>query len=556
MKRFFTLRRVIPLALVATLGVGYVVEKQDDFFEISKNLEIFGKLYKEVNTRYVDDVSPTDLMRTGIDAMLNSLDPYTVYISESEIEDFKFMNTGQYGGVGAALTKINGRYLITELYKDDPADKAGLKLGDEVLEVESEVLATTKKKEEEIKELMRGEKGSIIHLKIKRDGEAQPITVAIARDRIKVKNVPYYGMVNDEIGYISLTGFMQDAGKEVEDAVLALKKAHPAMSGVVLDVRGNPGGRLDEAVNIVNVFVPQNEKVVETRGRQESSRRIHTGHNRPVDTQIPVVVLVNSKSASASEIVAGALQDLDRAVIVGQRSFGKGLVQNVRPLSYNTQLKITTAKYYTPSGRCIQAIDYSKHNPDGSVVKVADSLKQAFKTRAGRTVFDGGGIQPDVDVKNPDLHTITKELDQAGIIFDFATRYVRHHATAPDVRKFKVDDAIYNEFVAFVRERKFNYQTRAEHQLDRLKESLKEDEYADKVSAEVSALASKLIAQKENDLRSFREEISRILRLEIIRRYHYEQGGIEAAFQDDPYMLEAIKVLNDTGRYNTVLARK
>lgn len=552
MKRLRFLLLMIPVFIV---GAGYVASNTDDYFEIAKNLDIFGRLYKEVNTRYVDEVNPTKLMQTGIDAMLSSLDPYTVFISESEIEDFKFMNTGQYGGVGASLDKQAGRFVITEIYKDAPAEKAGLRVGDEVLEIESEVLATTRRSDDEIKEFLRGEKGTLLHMKVRRPGEDKPLTFAITRDRIRVPNVPFYGMVNDEVGYIALTGFTQDAGKEVEDALLALKRNSPNLSGVILDLRGNPGGRLDEAVNVSNVFLPIGEKIVETRGKLESSRKVHIARNRPIDTEIPLVVLVNGKSASASEIVAGAIQDLDRGVILGQRSFGKGLVQNIRPLSYNTQMKITTAKYYTPSGRCIQAIDYSHHNSDGTAGRIPDSLRKSFTTRGGRTVFDGGGIFPDIEVSKQEVPVIVTELEKSNLIFDYATQFARKMAKIEEPRTYTLSPKVYAEFVQYAREQGFSYETRAERQLTKLHDNLADDNYLAELSDELDALSSQLRAKKANDFQTYQEPISRMLRMEISRRYYYKEGELMSSFLDDPNILEGVKVLNDTKRYNVMLAR-
>lgn len=546
------LRLFLLLIPVFVIGAGYVANQTDDYFEIAKNLDIFGRLYKEVNTRYVDEVDPTKLMQTGIDAMLSSLDPYTVFISESEIEDFKFMNTGQYGGIGANLDRQGKNFVITEIYKDAPAEKAGLKVGDVVLEIEGEVLATTKRTDDEIKEFMRGEKGTQLRLKILRPGQTEPQVLAITRDRIRVPNVPFYGMVNEEIGYIALTGFTQDAGKEVEEALLSLKR-NSNLSGVILDLRGNPGGRLDEAVNVANVFLPLGEKIVETRGKLESSRKVHIARNRPIDTEIPLVVLVNGKSASASEIVAGAIQDLDRGVVVGQRSFGKGLVQNIRPLSYQTQMKITTAKYYTPSGRCIQAIDYSHHSGDAS--RIPDSLRKQFTTRSGRTVFDGGGIYPDIEVSKMEVPVVVSELEKSNLIFDFATRFAHKVNNIDDPRKFTLTPKVYAEFTQFAREQGFAYETRAERQLSKLHDNLADDNYLPELADELDVLATQLRAKKANDFQTYQEPIARMLRMEIARRYFYKEGELISSFLDDPNVVESIKVLNDSKRYNIMLAR-
>ncbi|MCB0844758.1 MAG: S41 family peptidase, partial [Bacteroidetes bacterium] len=395
---------VLSLVIMVSFSVGFITHVPDNYFEISKNLDIFGKLYREINSLYVDDTDPSELMRTGIDAMLNSLDPYTNYIGEEEIEDFRFMSTGKYGGIGALIGKRKGNIVVLEPYDGYPAQKAGLKAGDQILQIEDTKIGSDKEVSD-VRDLLRGEEGTPVKLTIQRLGEEEPMILSLERDQVKVDNVPYSGMVNDHIGYIALTGFTQDAGKEVKKALEKLKKEHSSLSGLILDLRGNPGGRLDEAINVANVFITQKEKIVETRGRQEESRRALYANRPATDDMTPLAVLVNSRSASASEIVAGSIQDLDRGIVVGNRSFGKGLVQNIRPLSYNSQLKVTTAKYYTPSGRCIQAINYADRNEDGSVARIPDSLKNSFTTRNGRTVYDGGGIEPDFDVKKDKLST-------------------------------------------------------------------------------------------------------------------------------------------------------
>ncbi|MEO1588279.1 MAG: S41 family peptidase, partial [Bacteroidota bacterium] len=379
----------------------------------------------------MEETDPEELMRTGIDAMLKSLDPYTSYISEDELDDYRFMSTGQYGGIGALVGKREGKFFVIEAYKDYPADKAGLKAGDEILQIDQQAVDGDNMEVADLRKMLRGDKATHVKLLVNRKGSNNAQTFKILRDRIHVKNVPYFGMVNEEVGYIALSGFTKDASREVQYAIQVLKEATPDLSGLILDLRGNPGGRLDEAVKVANVFVPQKEIIVETRGRLEDSRRVHFAQRIPVDTKIPLAVLVNKRSASASEIVAGAIQDLDRGVIVGQQSFGKGLVQNIRPLSYNTQLKVTTAKYYTPSGRCIQALDYGQKDSKGRAIRVADSARRAFETSNGRTVYDGGGIAPDIPVELPVNYTIVQELQDQGLIFDFATQFVVSHTQIP-----------------------------------------------------------------------------------------------------------------------------
>lgn len=550
-------RKILIAALVVLLSFsfGAITQRNDNYFEISKNLDIFGSLYREVNTLYVDGVDPTKMMRQGIDAMLGSLDPYTNYISEGEIEDYRFMSTGQYGGIGATVGKRDGKIIVLEPYQDYPADKSGLIAGDELLKVDEEQIAGTEKSVREVRDLLRGQKGTQVRLTVKRNGKADPIVVALERDRIKIDNVPYYGMATDDIGYISLTGFTQDAGLEVQTALQTLKKDH-TLKGVILDLRGNPGGRLDEAVNVSNVFIAQGSKIVETRGKDPENVRSYFAKRPSTDTQIPLAVLVNSRSASASEIVSGSIQDLDRGVIVGSRSFGKGLVQNIRPLKYNTQLKVTTAKYYTPSGRCIQAIDYTHRKEDGSVGKVADSLKSAFYTRNGRVVYDGGGVEPDIDVDKEKLQTVTRELESKGLIFDFATQYVAGREKIADARTFTIDDKTYSEFEAFVKSKNFSYKTLAEKRMETLQEALEKEAYNEDLKEEMNKLASELKVSKTNDLQKHKDEIAELIKHEIIQRYYYKQGVIEASFKDDEDLKSAIAVLYDKAKYEQILAGK
>jgi carboxyl-terminal processing protease len=542
----------IPL-LAAMLTLGFwTAPPSGDYFEISKNLDIFGKMYREVHSNYVDDVDPTQFMRTGMDAMLKSLDPYTNYISAAEIEDFKFMSTGQYGGIGAVVGLQNGKMYITDPYEGFPAHKAGLRAGDEIIQIDNEKVAENANATD-VRNLLRGQPKTKVKIVVRREGTADPITVDVEREDIKISNVPFHGMASPEIGYISLTGFTAGASGEVKAALEDLKKNNPGMKGLVLDLRGNPGGLLFEAIDISNLFVNKDEMIVETRGKMEGSLKSYTARNNPADANIPLAVLIDKRSASASEIVSGVMQDLDRGVVIGQRSFGKGLVQTTRPLSYNAQIKITTAKYYTPSGRCIQAIDYSNRKEDGSDVKVADSLKKAFKTKAGRTVWDGGGVDPDVEVKLPERHTVTQELARQYLIFDFATTFRIKHETIAPAREFKVTDAIYDEFVAFCKARKFDFQTKTETEFSRLKTLMKEEHYDDDLATELKAIENRLAEEKKEDLLAFKTEISSLLRREIIARYYYRKGEIEASFDSDPDILAAMNVLKNTSEYRGIL---
>lgn len=539
------------LLVLLSFSLGFVSDVSDNYFEISKNLDIFGKLYREINAIYVDETEPSKLMRTGIDAMLNSLDPYTTFIGEEEQEDIRFMSTGQYGGIGALVGKRKDKLVIIEPYEGYPADQAGLRAGDVIVRIGKETVLGTGKEVADVRELLRGDRGTEVALEYDRGGVRKE--VKIFRNRIRINNVPYSGMIDNEIGYIALTGFTLDAGREVRKALRELKEKHE-LKGLVLDLRGNPGGRLDEAVNVSNVFLEQGEMIVETRGRIEGSKRKHSAENSPMDLETPLVVLVDKRSASASEIVAGSLQDLDRAVVVGQRSFGKGLVQNIRPLSYNTQLKVTTAKYYTPSGRCIQAINYAERRADGSVVRIPDSLKNEFKTRNGRSVFDGGGIEPDIKIEMENSILIINALSRDGLIFEFATDYVRKNPQAPNVRAFELTDAIYQDFIKFAQTSSFSFQTSSDIQLERLEETVEAEAYGSALNSQMELIEKELTRLKFEDIRKYKSSISELIRKEIVRQYYYEDGVLESSLDKDAELIEAAKVLKDPAAYKKILS--
>ena len=544
------------LLILLSFSFGFVTDPSDNLYEISKNLDIFGRLYREINTLYVEDTDPEELMKTGVEAMLESLDPYTNYISEEEVEDVRFMSTGQYGGIGALIGKRDEKMILMEPYKGYPADKAGLQAGDVLISVGEESINAKEMEVPDVRSLLRGEKGTEVSLSVSRPGSTDPISVTLTRDRIKIKNVPYGGMIDEQVGYIALTGFTQDAGKEVQDALQAMKRDNPSMKGVILDLRGNPGGRLDEAVRVANVFIPQKETIVETRGRLENSTRTHIAQRVAVDTEIPLAVLVNRRSASASEIVAGAIQDLDRGVVLGSRSFGKGLVQNIRPLVYNTQLKVTTAKYYTPSGRCIQAINYAERNEDGSVSKIPDSLKTAFRTRNGRTVFDGGGIEPDLAITPEKLAIVSNELDRQGLIFDFVTTYVAETPSIASPRDFVITESIYDAFKAYVKQQEFTYETPADQELKQLQTTIEEEAYQEILADNLSTIQEHLDLQKAQELDLHKEEISWLLKQEIVKRYYYKEGLIQAAFDRDPTIQQAVEMLKEGEQYQSILQGK
>jgi len=548
-RRIRLLVAVTIISSVSLLTFGF----KDDFFEVSKNLDIFATLFREVNLYYVDEVQPGQLMKTGIDAMLESLDPYTNYIPEDDIEDARFMTTGQYGGIGALIRQRDGLVVISEPYENSPAAKADLRAGDVVLEVEGR--STKGKTTSDVVKVLKGQPNTPVKLLIKRDGEEKPIEKTIMREEIKVNNVPYYGMVDDKIGYIKLTGFTDEAGREVKEALTKLKE-NPALEGVILDLRGNPGGLLREAINIVNIFVEKGLDIVSTKGKVKEWDKVYKSINNPVDVKIPVAVLVNRSSASASEIVSGSLQDLDRAVVIGQRSFGKGLVQTSRPLSYNTQMKITTSKYYIPSGRCIQAKDYSHRNEDGSVGMVPDSLIREFKTRNGRKVFDGGGVNPDVSLPMREYSPIARTLLTNNLIFDFATQFRIKNPTIPSAKDFTVDNALFTELVAYLSTREYSYETESEQLLKDLKVTAEKEKYFTAIESEYNQLKQKMMHDKNADIEKSRLELSELLADEIASRYYFQKGRIENSFSADPEVKKAIEVLKNKEMYGDVVMGK
>jgi len=542
--------KVLVITVLVVIISWVFVSFRDDSFEIAKNLDIFYSLFKETNIYYVDETDPGKLIKTGIDAMLKSLDPYTNYIPESQIEDYRFMTTGQYGGVGAIIRKSGDFVIIEEIYEDSPAMKAGLKAGDIIIEVNDQTIKN--KNIDDISEALKGQPNTTVNVLLKRPGENDRFIKSIVREEVKIKSVPHFMMLNNETGYIKLNSFTEKAGQDVKDALLNLKK-NPGLNSVIIDLRGNPGGLLIEAVNIVNLFVGKGKEVVSTKGKIKELDRTYLATNNPVDTTISLAILVNSGSASASEIVSGAIQDLDRGVIIGQRTFGKGLVQATRDLSYNAKLKITTAKYYVPSGRCIQALDYSHRRDDGSVGKIPDSLVTEFKTRNGRKVYDGGGISPDLITKPVPLSQIAISLLTKSLIFDYATEYCLKHQTIPPADKFEFSDNDYDDFINFLSGKQYDYESKSEDILDKLKEIAKKERYFDMAENEFEALHKKIAHDKQKDLQSFRQEIKELISEEIVGRYYYQKGAIEYSFSYDPEIKRATEILKNRKEYNLLL---
>jgi carboxyl-terminal processing protease len=523
----------------------------DDYFEVSRNLDIFTSLYRELNVYYVDETKPGELMKSGIDAMLKSLDPYTNYIPESDIEDYRFMTTGQYGGIGALIAKKGDQIVITDPYENYPAQKAGLLAGDIVLEVDGKQI--NGKNSDDVSKALKGQPGTSVRLIIKREGIAKPFEKNLLREEIKIPAVSYSGVMGDgSIGYIRLTSFTENCGQEVKDALVRLKNENKIKS-LVLDLRENPGGLLHEAVNIVNLFVPKGTMVVKTHGKNKEWDKEYRALNSPVDTEIPLAVLINSGSASASEIVSGCIQDLDRGILIGQRSFGKGLVQTTRPISYNAQLKVTTAKYYIPSGRCIQALDYSNRNTDGSVGHVPDSLMTPFKTKLGRTVYDGGGVLPDFTTTVDTASSIAVSIAAKFLVFDYATQYRVNHATIESAKTFKLSDDDYSNFVNWLKDKDYDYTTRSEKIIEDLKQASIKDKSFDDAKLEFEALKQKLSHNKTTDLMKHKREITEMLENEIISRYYFQKGRAENDFNHDAEVKKAITALTDINMYNTLI---
>ena len=519
-------------------------------FEISKNLEILTSLYKELNTQYVDGANPSDLMKTGIDAMLEKLDPYTVFIPESEIEDYRFMTTGEYGGIGSLIHKQGDYIIISEPYEKSPAQKSGLKAGDKILKINEK--SASGKSVEDVSSILKGQPGTNFKVVVEREGQPNPLTFDILREKITIDPVPFYGMVDAGTGYIKLNSFTQTASADVKKALLDLKSKN-TLSGLILDLRDNGGGLLTEAVNIVNLFVKKNELVVTTKGKQKDKNRSYQTSMDPIEATLPLVVLVNGMSASASEIVAGALQDLDRAVIVGRRTYGKGLVQNVFPLSYNTQVKITVAKYYIPSGRCIQEIDYAHKNTSGNADNIPDSLITAYKTLHGRTVYDGKGIAPDIATDTSKLSTVSYNLITKYIIFDYATHYAATHPTIEPASSFKISDAEYNDFLAFTEKKGFEFGTIAEKELETVKKAAQYENCWDEIKLQHELMLKTIAEHKKKDLMENKTEICDILQQEIASRYYYQKGRIESTLSDDIWLKSALDVLNATTVYSSIL---
>ena len=535
--------------LIAFLGMSTTVDNNDNgkYFEISKNIEIFTNLYKEINTYYVDELDPAKLMRTGVDAMLESLDPYTNYISESEIEGFRYITEGKYNGIGAMIRKIGDYVTITEPYEDCPAHKAGLKAGDVIKAIDGK--SAKGKDSDDIMSFLKGFPGTEVELTIQRPGEFKDLKINMVRDEVRVPNVPYSSMVTDEVGYVSLTTFTRDAGKNVGNAIKALKEKNPNMKGLIFDLRGNGGGLLTEAVNVSNIFIPKGEVVVTTKGKVEDWDRSFKTLNKPVDEEIPLVILIDKGTASASEIVSGVIQDLDRGILLGQRSYGKGLVQATRDVGYNSKVKMTTSKYYIPSGRCIQGVSYK----DGEPVNIPDDLRAKFTTRSGRTVLDGGGVKPDIALEKSSDANIIRSLYKENMIFNYVTDYVLKNKDMGSIESFDFNK--FDDFTAYLTKNKFDYKTKSEKTLEELKKIAEEEKFLTSIDTEIKALQAKIDAEKKGDLASHKEAIINEIEKEIASRQYFQKGKVQIGLKNDKEIKEAVAILKDKNKYTQLLKK-
>jgi carboxyl-terminal processing protease len=539
--------KVAILSMIMVVGVAGITIENDKLFEISKNLEIFISVYKELNTNFADELDPSTLMRTAIDAMTHSLDPYTNFVSESQVESYWINEDDKYQGIGARVGLVQKKLMILEAYQGGPALTAGIKSGDEIISVNG--VNIEGKKIEEVNAILRGIPGTDIKLSIKKNGSDLAEDINVKRGEVNIPNVPYSGFVADGVGYISLTTFTQNAGSNISKALRELKTKNPNMSGIILDLRQNGGGLLHEAVNICNIFIPNGEIVVTTKSKVKERDQTFKTQSQPADLEIPVAILIDKRSASASEIVSGVMQDLDRAVLIGQRSFGKGLVQNTKELPYNARLKITTSKYYIPSGRCIQGVEYENGEPKD----IPDSQRTKFKTKNGRIVMDGGGVTPDVKLPARNVSAVTQALVDQHIIFDYVNNFCQNKEKIDTIGVFKFTD--FNGFTEYLKKRNFQYETEAEKYLNKAKESM--DSASDKtLSDEIVKLKQKISASKSDELQASKMQIIEEIEKEIVSRYYFQKGKVQLTLNNDPEVKEAISILKDSNRYKKILAIK
>ena len=540
--------KIVLLTIVMSSFAIFSIGVSESYFEIAKNLDIFNSLYKELNSLYVDDTDPGELMKESIDHMLESLDPYTTYIPESEIEDFRFMTTGQYGGIGAVITKRDEHVYISEPYEGFAAQKSGLMAGDKILEING--TSAKNKSTEEVSKILKGQPGTSVSLLIERKSVAEPFNVIFDREKVTINSVPYSDYINDDIGYVKLRSFTRGCAEQLKKSIVELSNKKD-LKGLILDLRSNPGGLLNESVDIANLFIDKGELIVSTKGKINSWDKEYIAKKKPIFKNLPLVVLINNTSASASEIVSGSIQDLDRGVIIGKKSFGKGLVQQTRKLPYNSELKLTVAKYYIPSGRCIQAIDYSNRNEDGSVGVIADSLLTEFTTRNGRKVYDGGGITPDIITNEEYPVNLIKSLVKERLFFDFATDFrINNDQLKYD---FILTEQDFSDFVYFLSDKKYEYKTKTEAAIESLKEKSKTENYFSEIEEEMNLLLSKYYDSKKDDVNKNKQIIKEILTGEIMSRYYYQKGRIKASLNFDQDVKKAIEILENGKEYNALL---
>ncbi|MGB1204057.1 MAG: S41 family peptidase [Chitinophagales bacterium] len=549
--KFLKHTSLIILTFLLSLTLMNFSTMKSDLFEMTKNLELFTNIFRELEAHYVDEISPDKLVTTGIDAMLNSLDPYTNFISESDMSSYRLQTTGKYGGVGALIRKNEEYVIIAEPYEGFPAHKVDLRAGDKLLKIDGK--SVKGKNTNDISKLLKGSPNTKVDIVVERLGESKPLTKTIEREEIKIESVPYYGMLNDKTGYITLTSFTENCSEDVGNALQELKEKHNIES-VVLDLRSNPGGLLTEAINVANIFLPRGEMIVSTKGRDYKEKKDYKSKQKPIDTEIPLAILIDRGSASASEIVAGVMQDYDRAIVIGKRSFGKGLVQTTKNVAFNNKVKMTTAKYYLPSDRCIQAINYSGKYGDNPE-KVPDSLRTAFKTSTGRIVYDAGGIDPDIETKNQEYSNIAISLIQKQLVFDYATKYRQENESIPMPDKFELTDQDFDKFVAFLANKKYDYETSSERLLEKLKENAEKENYLTAIESELTDLKNKIKHDKKQDLQKFKSELKQLLEYEIVMRYHFQKGEIQEALEDDKSVKEALSVLGSNTKYRQLLKK-
>ncbi len=548
MKNKFYISTII--VLVTFFSLGNLKAQDQNNFELSKNLEIYADILRQLNLNYADDIKPGELNTTAIDAMLEKLDPYTVYVPESRREDFELMTKGEYGGIGSLIQKHGEYVIISEPYENFPAQVVGLKAGDEIYAINGE--SAKGKSSSEVSDKLKGTPGTSFVLTVMRYGDTITRDFEIVREKIKIPNIPYFGMVSDDIGYINLSQFNPNSAKDVKDAFNQLVSDYD-IKGIILDLRGNGGGLLNEAVDIVNIFVPKNKTIVTTKGKVSRNTHVHRTRNLGTNTQIPLVVLVNNYSASASEIVAGAIQDLDRGVVIGEKTFGKGLVQNILDLPYNSKMKLTVAKYYIPSGRCIQAIDYFDEVDADSVSKLPDSLLHAFKTASGRVVYDKGGIIPDITIDAKSFSQISGDLYAQNYLFNFTNEFLLKNDSIASPKEFVISDSVFADFKKYVKNHNFDYKTETEVLLEKMKQSAEREDYNVAIDSTLNKLTEEIIEEKKKDIDKNISEIEEMLKIEIVTRYYHQQGKMESSLVSDPDIAEAIKVINNSSLYTSIL---